>query len=212
MTANREAIRQLFRVDTDRTNNQPFLPAIFPDQLAPVVRIARGGERVMQAMRWGVPAPQGLGNRPVTNVRNTESPFWRGWLKPEFRCLVPATSFCEYSAERPKVAHWFALRCDRQPFAFAGLWRPWTGMRNGESGQHLLFAFLTTEPNAVVKPVHPKSMPVILAGGDCERWLAADLPTALALQRPWPDHSLAVVARGAREDLGADPARREHAV
>src|SRR5262245_10327971 len=34
---------------------------------------------------------------PVTNVRNLKSPYWRGWLKAEWRCLVPATSFCEWT-------------------------------------------------------------------------------------------------------------------
>jgi len=27
------------------------------------------------------------------------SPHWRGWLKPENRCLVPANSFTEYAPE-----------------------------------------------------------------------------------------------------------------
>jgi putative SOS response-associated peptidase YedK len=30
------------------------------------------------------------------------------------------------------------------------------------TGNHLAYAFLTTEPNAVVKSIHPKAMPVIL--------------------------------------------------
>jgi putative SOS response-associated peptidase YedK len=34
-----------------------------------------------------------------TNIRNTTSPHWRGWLKPESRCLVPANSFAEYAPE-----------------------------------------------------------------------------------------------------------------
>jgi putative SOS response-associated peptidase YedK len=33
--------------------------------------------------------------------------------------------------------------------------------REGET-ENDLFAFLTTEPNAVVAPIHPKAMPVIL--------------------------------------------------
>jgi putative SOS response-associated peptidase YedK len=36
---------------------------------------------------------------PVTNIRNTSSPHWRGWLKPESRCLVPFNSFAEYAPE-----------------------------------------------------------------------------------------------------------------
>jgi len=35
----------------------------------------------------------------------------------------------------------------------AGLWRPWTGTSAKTEGEHELFAFLTTEPNAVVAPM-----------------------------------------------------------
>jgi putative SOS response-associated peptidase YedK len=44
-------------------------------------------------MRWGMPPPPRTGGPPVTNIRNTSSPHWRTWLKPENRCLVPANSF-----------------------------------------------------------------------------------------------------------------------
>jgi putative SOS response-associated peptidase YedK len=40
-----------------------------------------------------------LASTPVTNIRNTSSPHWRGWLKPENRCLAPANSFSEYTPE-----------------------------------------------------------------------------------------------------------------
>jgi len=115
MTASREAVRHFARALIDRTANQPPLPAIFPDQLAPVVRVGRDGVRVMEAMRWGFPPPPNLGTRPVTNARNVASPYWRRWLEPEFRCLVPATSFCEWTDRAVKVPHWFALgpsRCE----------------------------------------------------------------------------------------------------
>jgi hypothetical protein len=38
----------------------------------------------------GMPPPPKFGGQPVTNVRDTSSPHWRGWLRPESRCLVPA--------------------------------------------------------------------------------------------------------------------------
>ena len=105
-------------------------------------------------MRWGFPPPPNLGTRPVTNVRNTKSPYWRNWLnEAKYRCLVAATSFCEWTDSRPKVPHWFALDEQRTPLAFAGIWRPWTGERKGETGEHRLFAFLTTESNEVVRPI-----------------------------------------------------------
>jgi hypothetical protein len=74
------------------------MPGVFPDYPAPVVRNA-GTERELTMMRWGMPPPPRTGGPPVTNIRNTSSPHWRGWLKAENRCLVPANSFAEYAAE-----------------------------------------------------------------------------------------------------------------
>ena len=118
----------------------------------------------------------------------------------------PATSFCEYADTKPrKTPKWFALDADRPLFAFAGLWTPWRGVRGPKSapveGQHELFAFLTTEANAVVAPIHPKAMPVILmTPAEVDLWLAADAPKALELQRPLPDDALKIVASGEKKD------------
>src|SRR5271166_1987280 len=74
---------------------------------------------------------------------------------------------------------WFALSEDRPLFAFAGLWTPWRGVRGPKSapieGEHELFGFLTTEPNAIVTPIHPKAMPVILTDpGEIDLWLSVE--------------------------------------
>ena len=58
-----------------------------------------GAEREMTMMRWSVPPPPRAGGCPVTNIRNTTSRHWRGWLTLESRCLVPANSFAEYAPE-----------------------------------------------------------------------------------------------------------------
>jgi putative SOS response-associated peptidase YedK len=97
---------------------------------------------------------------------------------------VPATSFCEWTDTRPKVPHWFALDKTRPLFAFAGLWRPWTGERKGASGDHRLYAFLTTEANELVRPIHVKAMPVMR---DEEAWdgrLTGPVGDDLRLQCP----------------------------
>jgi putative SOS response-associated peptidase YedK len=185
----------------DLTGNLAPLPGIYPDTLAPVVRTAEDGVRELAMLRWGFPPPPKVGSRPVTNVRNLESAFWRPWLKPEQRCLVPVSSFCEWTDSRPKVTHWFALSDERPLFWFAGIWRPWTGERRGEHGEHQLYAFLTCAPNETVRPIHAKAMPVILTSeGDCETWLTGPVEDALALQLPAPDDLLQIVATGSRTD------------
>jgi putative SOS response-associated peptidase YedK len=202
-------IRASFGVSTDRTGNLPAMPGIFPDQRAPIVRVGEDGARVMEMFRWGIPGPKQFGEHPVTNVRNVKSPHWRPWLKPQFRCLVPVSSFSEYADTKPKkTPTWFALDEDRPLFAFAGIWRPWTGVRGTKAenpdrveAEHHLFSFLTCEPNGVVGPIHPKAMPVLLTTPeDWSTWLAAPTEIALALQRPLPDARMRIVAQGARQD------------
>lgn len=196
-----DAIRRLFRVARDLTGNLAALPSVYPDSLAPVIRLASDGERELSTMRWGFPPPPNLGKAPVTNVRNLKSSYWRGWLKAEWRCLVPATSFCEWTDAKPKVTHWFALDESRPLFAFAGIWRLWTGERKGEAAEHRLFAILTAQSNDVVRPVHAKAMPVLLTTAqEWDIWLTGTAGEAAALQRPLPEGSLRVVATGARTD------------
>jgi putative SOS response-associated peptidase YedK len=71
-------------------------------------------------------------------------------------------------------------------------------------GEHELFGFLTTDANAIVTPIHPKAMPVIVTTpAEIDLWLGADTPEALALQRPLPDNALLIVAKGEKEDQPA---------
>jgi len=192
----------------DSAGNLEPQPSIFPDGVAPVVRKTPQGRELLK-MRWGFASPPQATSRYTTNARKTTSKWWKPWLEPEYRCLVPVTSFCEYDWRTGKaVPSWFALDRSRPLFFFAGIWRPWTGTRGTTKdpvkGKHLLFAFLTTEPNAEVAPMHEKAMPVCLLDRKSrETWMEGSVEEALALQGPSPDGTLEVVATGSRKDAVA---------
>ena len=210
LSKGQQAIRDLAGAMQDSTGNLPILPGIFPDYAAPIVRSDADGGRELALARWGMPTPafalKGRKSDPgVTNVRNTASPHWRRWLGAESRCVVPFTSFSESEVlpdgSRPPV--WFALDESRPLAFFAGVWTRWTSVRKVKEGETTndLFAFLTTDANAVVSPVHPKAMPVILTNrAEIDIWLTAPIKEALALQKPLPDEALRIVARGRKQD------------
>jgi len=159
-------------------------PELFPDRPGLIVRRGEGG-RELAVASWGWPLKVAGSARPkpVTNIRNLSSPMWRGALaQPAQRCLVPVSAFSEYGpgekGRRPLC--WFDVP-SRPIFSFAGLWRP--------DGDRAVYGFLTCEPNAVVAPVHPKAMPVILDDAGEERWLAGETD---GLVEPFPSQLMRV--------------------
>jgi putative SOS response-associated peptidase YedK len=113
--------------------NLPSMPGVFPDHLPPVIR-DEGQERELVMMRWGHAAPPRTGGPTVTNIRNTSSPHWRSWLKPESRCLLSFKSFAEYAPEansetKKKDIVWFSYGDDRPPSSCAGIWTEFKGDR-----------------------------------------------------------------------------------
>lgn len=119
--------------------------------------------------------------------------------------MVPFNSFAEYGKTEGRSLGniWFALSPERPLACFAGIWTRWDSVRKVRDGMTTddLFAFLTTEPNAVVRQYHPKAMPVILTSEDeIETWMTAEGPEALKLQRPLGDGELVVVGKGGKAD------------
>lgn len=196
-----EAMRDLFnpRQWRNRAGNLPP-DEIYPDRLAPVVRID-SGVLVLERARWGLPSPaihlspSGL-DRGVTNVRNTGSAHWRQWLDRAHRCLVPFDAFAEPYPGKGAGNAWFRL-AEGNGF-FAGIRVPgWTSIRKVKDGPTTddLFAFLTCPPSAEVAAIHPKAMPVILTAiEDWRAWLTADWNDAQRLQRPLPDGALQLIS------------------
>jgi putative SOS response-associated peptidase YedK len=152
MEARAEAAR-LARAMTDRNNNQPPMPGVYPDYPAPVVLRAEDGSREMRDARWGMPSPRKVlldaatrradklrakgktvdfaellrlePDKGATNVRNTTSSHWSPWLGPKNRCLVPVTSFSEPDQVGGSLRPiWFALSEARPVASFAGIWKP----------------------------------------------------------------------------------------
>ena len=183
MTATVDEMRRIFGPFEGDTSNLPPYDEIFPGYSAPVLRRTADGGLKLDFMKWGFPGPQVAGGRPITNVRNLNSGFWRNALTdPARRCIVPVTTFCEWTREAGrKTKVWFGLTEEQHPlFAFAGIWRP------GEEGPFM--AFLTCEANRTVGAVHPKAMPVMLRpGSDVERWLDSERADACSLAAPFAD-------------------------
>ncbi|MDK2759946.1 MAG: SOS response-associated peptidase family protein [Sphingopyxis sp.] len=159
---------------------------VAPARPAPVVvSDGRGGSRrFLRPRLWGVPPPP-LGDRPVTTVRNLESPFWIGTLRhAKLRCLIPATAFALWSGPAStRRQHWFSV--PSQPlFAFAGIQR--------QSDDWPCFALLTTDANRLVGQYHPHGMPVILDPADHATWLSGEWRDAIALAKPFPGQLMIV--------------------
>lgn len=166
---------------------------VYPRRPAPVIRMEAGTPHV-DTMPWGIPLPQtGKTPKPVTNIRNLSSPFWRATLaSAEHRCLVPAQRFSEWTGPKGSMHEvWFEM-VDQSPMMFAGAWRA------ADHAPH--FAFLTCEPNERVKPIHPKAMPVILHAEDYDRWLAGE--PAGAFQHPFPSQLMRLISPASTAGTG----------
>ncbi len=178
---------------------------VYPDKPA-VVFIQKGDGIEATSMRWGFPKVDEPRATWVTNARHVmnksgPSPYWAEWTGPEYRCLVPASSFFEPDQRTVGTGAFREVefaRADGLPFMFAGMWRPWTGARGTKKepveGDHELFTFLTTAPNALVKPVHSKAMPVMLMNWEqCATWLNEPIADAIAeLQHPLSESELTI--------------------
>ncbi len=207
MTATREAVGKLFRISHNRLAAIDPSDAIFPSNVAAVVRLASDGERELSVLSWGfVLLLKGQAPKRVTNVRDDklDSPFWSASFR-ERRCLVPVTAFSEPKGKRPATWHWFGLDAQRPPFAFAGIWRRYRGpvKKDGETVEIDVYAFLTTKPNELVATVHPSRMPVMLTSqSEHDQWLNGTPDEARALIRSFPAADMAMVQSSTeRRDL-----------
>ena len=85
------------------------------------------------------------------------------------RVLIPATGFFEWAPDKQKYLFTF----DEPIFAFGGIARDC----QIKDEQKRCGVILTTEANAIVRPIHTKNrMPVVIHKYDYQRWLNPETP------------------------------------
>ncbi len=154
-------IKVLWNLRGDFTDFAPRYN-IAPSQEVPVI-VRSEDHNEVKPMRWGLvqswAQDPSIGQRMINARSETllEKPSFKN-LVASRRCLVPADGFYEWRREgNRKVPMWIHLK-SRVPFAFAGLWDYW----RDPAGDKQLYSFtiITTEANALLRPIHNR-MPVI---------------------------------------------------
>ena len=176
----------------DREHRRRYAPRdlIVPGEPLLAFRSDQSGPEA-SLMLWGL-IPGWLkdpskGPRPFNARAETvaDKPSFRGAWRHR-RCLIPASCFFEKGRA--------IRRIDRQPFWLAGLWERWLGSDGSEVDTCTV---LTTVPNALVKPLHPR-MPVLIPEGLEEAWMAPldgqQLRALEPLFDPWDPSGWEVVA------------------
>ncbi len=160
-----------------------------PEQSIPVI-VTKDGKRFLTNMFWGFIPPWGEkgdgSNISQANIRDDtieRNRFFRDRLMTN-RCIIVADGFYEWKKPEgyehlvrgeklpkgvKKIPYRIILK-NRQPFAFAGLWRS----IEVKEKKIVTTGIITTSPNDLIKPIHDR-MPVILNDDDLQLWLNSDV-------------------------------------
>jgi putative SOS response-associated peptidase YedK len=165
---------------------------VLPGSPIAIVRQGGDGKRHFALVRWGfVPSwAKEILPKPMINARGetiADKPSFRNAFRRR-RCLIPADGFYEWEGDVPgKKKPWLIQRHDRGLMAFAGIWEHWMGADGSELETA---AIITTDANALVATIHPRS-PVVIHPEDFELWLKHDnddVRDVLPLLRPQADN------------------------
>lgn len=180
--ASQAELRLKFGIVVVREPDHAIEPEIVPKSPAYIVR--NYGGLILDIMPWGFqPTTR---NRSVVHEGSLLSPGWHAAIaRPDRRCLVPATSYCEMStgADGQRRKNWVSLPA-HPIFAFAGAW---SAFLEGPA-----FALVTTTANALLSPIQPRSMPVILHERDYDKWLTGSPEEISTLVQPYSSKDMLV--------------------
>jgi putative SOS response-associated peptidase YedK len=155
-----------------------------------VVSILRNGSSHLALLQWGlIPSwakDASIGSKMINARAETlaEKPSFKRLLRSK-RCLIVADGFYEWKKEQGGKTPMYITLKDKEPFAFAGLWDVW---HSPEGEQLRTCTIITTQPNAVVAPIHDR-MPAMLLPDARDLWLDTaiqDEHALLPLLAPYP--------------------------
>lgn len=166
------AMEALFAALGVNAGNPGKLPNLAPTDDIPIIFEQQGRRECHLARWWLTPNwSKGPDTRfSMFNARAENLESSRAFKGPfhHKRCLVPATAFIEWQAGEHGKQPMEIQREDGEPLLLAGLWDSW-------NEELLSCAIITTAATPSMARIH-KRMPVMLAAGDADRWLAPDTP------------------------------------
>jgi putative SOS response-associated peptidase YedK len=164
----------------------------------PVAVVPNDGKNQLDFFLWGlIPSwakDATIGSRMINARAETlaEKPSFRSAFRRR-RCLILADGFFEWQQTpgSKNKTPMFIRFTSGKPFAFAGLWENWNAP---DGSQVLSCTIITTQPNALMQPIHNR-MPVILEETAFPVWLDAaekDPETFNSLLKPYAADELVV--------------------
>jgi putative SOS response-associated peptidase YedK len=139
-----------------------------------------------------------VGNRMI-NLRADTVKGKAGFRKTlgKRRCIIPADGFYEWKnmGKGRKKQPFFIRSRDGKPLALAGLWEVWKDREQQDAEWLKSCTIITTEPNALLKPIHDR-MPVVLPPESWDTWLDPandDVESLEKLLVPAPEDLLELV-------------------
>ena len=169
---------------------------IAPSTDVPIVRVNAEGHRELVRMRWGL-VPRwakdtAIGARMINARGETiaDKPSFRIAYR-RHRCLLPADGFYEWmtvgSGESSRKEPQRIGMADGSLFGMGGLYERW----RGADGNVLdTCTIVTTEANALLKPVHDR-MPLVVPPQHYARWLDPAEADVADLIAPHPSAAMA---------------------